>query len=157
LKAVCELLDEQPQFPRLRDLLLKEEEKPVKSDHPKPRTALRDLLRQRPIASAAVGLGLVGGAVAAAVLLFGGTSPPGSTPSPGGWTEKPRETQVVVCDRYEVAAHDVWLRDQYGTPHVELPHGQRVTVTNRTSTYWAVTVEGGQNGWVDHTYLKPLC
>ncbi len=66
------------------------------------------------------------------------------------------------CDRYAVAPDDLWLRDEYGsTADGELVHGEQVTVLSRRGPtggkYWEVRTDGGTAGWVDHSYLRPLC
>ncbi|MEU6427769.1 helix-turn-helix transcriptional regulator [Microbispora sp. NPDC046973] len=74
----------------------------------------------------------------------------------------------VGCGRYEVAARDLWLRDRYGEPLVQLPHGLAVTDADRgdvtgagggdaTGHYRHVSTMDGRSGWVDPAYLKPRC
>lgn len=119
--------------------------------------AVRGFPGRHPIASIVLALAVGGAVVAAVFLLFlRGTDNDGSTPSPGG-TDQSGGGQVASCDQYEIGARDLWLRDQYGATQIELPHGQKVTVTHRASPYWEVTTDSGQDGWVDPNYLKPLC
>ncbi|MEV4315303.1 hypothetical protein [Actinocrispum sp. NPDC049592] len=85
-----------------------------------------------------------------------------TSPRPVG-NNNDASTPVVPpgCQQYEVAAKDLALRDEYGSPLVELARGTKVTVTNerhpRGLPYWQVTTETGQTNWVDHRYLKPAC
>ncbi len=153
LRVICELLDEESQYERLRVLLPKRAT--VKQTQLKQRARLRGFLRRRPVTSAVLAF-LVGGASVAAVFIFQGTSSAGSTPSPGG-ADQSGGGQVPACDQYEVAVRDLWLRDEYGAPQIELPHGEKVTVTRRASPYWEVTADSGHRGWVDDNHLKPLC
>lgn len=75
-----------------------------------------------------------------------------------------RETKPadgVQCARYEVAPNDLWLRDEFSTPQVQLPHGEQITVTSTKNPHglalWEVRTGSGAVGWVDHRYLKPVC
>lgn len=64
------------------------------------------------------------------------------------------------CGRYEVAARDLWLRDRYGEPLVQLPHGLVVTDAgggDAAGRYRHVSTTDGRGGWVDPAYLKPRC
>ncbi|WP_432924534.1 helix-turn-helix transcriptional regulator [Microbispora sp. CA-135349] len=64
------------------------------------------------------------------------------------------------CGRYEVAARDLWLRDRYGEPLVQLPHGLALTDAgggDDAGRYRHVSTTDGRSGWVDPAYLKPRC
>jgi hypothetical protein len=133
-----------------------EEEGAHKHEPSKRRATLRDFLHRRPLATAMLTF-VVGGALVAVVFLFfQDATPSRSTPSPSG-ADQSGGAQVAECDQYEVATRDLWLRDQYGTPQIEFPHGEKVTVIRRASPYWEVTTESGQTGWMDYEHLKPLC
>jgi hypothetical protein len=115
---------------------------------------------------AVVLLALVGG-----VWKLGSDDPPparaqAETPPGGAATDTPADPDVTVpstrCDRYAVAPVDLWLRDEYGAvADGELVHDEQVTVLQRRGPtggkYWRVTTDDGIAGWVDHSYLRPLC
>lgn len=75
---------------------------------------------------------------------------PSATPAPA---------DATPCTRYEVAARDLLLRDEYAGPRDELVQGDRVTVEDRTRTsgLWLVRTADGRRGWVAHRYLRPTC
>jgi restriction endonuclease len=87
-------------------------------------------------------------------------TPPGprsidsSTPSPQPTPE---------CDRYEVAARELSLRDETGsTTGEDVPRGQQLTILDRRSesgppSIWLATTDDGVTGWVDYNYLRPVC
>ncbi|GAA0365083.1 hypothetical protein GCM10009530_13550 [Microbispora corallina] len=59
-----------------------------------------------------------------------------------------------------MAARDLWLRDRYGEPREQLPHGLVVTASGGDDVegrYRHVTAPGGRDGWVDPSYLRPVC
>jgi len=65
------------------------------------------------------------------------------------------------CNRFEVTAQDLWLRDEHGSSLVELTQGELVNVKNRRNpaglSYWYVTTDSGGQGWLDPRYLRPRC
>ncbi|WP_285749484.1 DUF6471 domain-containing protein [Lentzea sp. NBRC 105346] len=75
-----------------------------------------------------------------------GEPTPQATPAPQG-----------RCDKYEIAAKDLWLRDEHTNPVTQLPRGLKLTVKNRETRQWQVETEDNRSGWVDPGYLKPIC
>lgn len=45
-------------------------------------------------------------------------------------TENPPSAAIPGCARYEVAARDLWLRDEYGTTREQIMQGTKVTIMN---------------------------
>jgi hypothetical protein len=65
------------------------------------------------------------------------------------------------CSRGQVAAQDLWLRDEYGAPLSQLVHGQRVTFTSKPNPaglpYQFARADDGRTGWVDARWVRPTC
>lgn len=80
----------------------------------------------------------------------------------GMWPDAPTEMRLQNrCGRYEVAAGDLWLRDQYGGTQEQISQGLGVTVTNRHNPsglrFWRIRTDDGRVGWVDFRFLRLLC
>jgi hypothetical protein len=129
------------------------------------RPLIRTHIRNHPVA-AGITAGLVVLAAASIIVAMTSRSADNSSqstsPRPVGNNDNASmSVPSSGCQQYEVAANDLALRDEYGSPLIELPRGTKVSVTNvrhpRGLPYWQVTTEDGQTNWVDHRYLKPRC
>jgi hypothetical protein len=131
------------------------------SDVPTPRPSPR--LHSRWVMA---GVGLAVALLALGVWTFGSGGSSQDPPTGDAAVSVPVAPVVAVssarCDRYAVAPVDLWLRDEYGTVATrELAQDDQVTVLDRPGPtggkYWRVATGDGISGWVDHTYLRPLC
>lgn len=160
LKAICALLGEESQYPRLRTLLAEDEGTiPPQTQQPERQNALHGFLSRPAVTFVLLALAVIGVICAiwlGADRLSRDTDSAGANP-PSNTTRESTGGPVAACDQYEVAARDLWLRDEHGAPQTQLPHGQKVTVIHRGSPYWEVTTDDGQHGWVNDNHLKPLC
>lgn len=161
LNAICELLGEGSQYPRFRTLLAEDEGTTLPQTlQPERQNALHGFLSRPAVTFVLLALAVIGVICAiwlGADRLSRDTDSAGATPPPGNTTNQSTDGPIATCDQYEVAARDLWLRDEHGAPQTQLPHRQKVTIIHRGSPYWEVTTDNGQHGWVNDNHLKPLC
>ncbi|MBG0814479.1 hypothetical protein [Planomonospora sp. ID82291] len=114
--------------------------------------------------------GFLGVLVAAAMallqspLLSGSTVAPAPSPRPEAHRPEAHRPEAhrpsaPGCERYRVAARDLWLRNRYGRGLVELPQDTELIRSGRRNAagHWEVTTADGRHGWVDSAYLEPRC
>ncbi|MBO3750232.1 helix-turn-helix domain-containing protein [Streptosporangiaceae bacterium NEAU-GS5] len=114
----------------------------------------------------AVGLGVVVAVATATLLLWPGLlwrsgATAGGTPNQSGPSAASSAPASRTCDRFTIAAADLFLRDEHGEPQTQIEHGRKVTVKSRSNpaglAYWQVAVDDGREGWVDPHWLRPAC
>ncbi|MFC4592446.1 helix-turn-helix domain-containing protein [Sphaerisporangium corydalis] len=125
---------------------------PDSPEHRTPSSKAQELLRRRAVAFSITGV-LIGvlGLLGMIVVMMSRVAPTGHS-----------DTQAIMaagCDHFRVAAHDLWLRDQYGETVVQLPHNTDIVYSGKqnASGYWEITTADGKRGWVDSSFLKPHC
>jgi transcriptional regulator with XRE-family HTH domain len=170
LEAVCKVLDlpyDESRVPLAPvGEVIFEADKPEPSA-PGPKGSSRRLRARGITRRHAIVFGIIVGAIlavavtAVAVSIASGGSKPNPAGQAGNSNALPTPVRPPGCGQYEVTANDLALRDEYGTPLTELPHGTKVTVKNlqhpRGLPYWQVTTDDGLTNWVDHRYLKQIC
>jgi hypothetical protein len=91
------------------------------------------------------------------------TSTPAPEPPPSNRTPAPIPQPTTPCDRYEVTAREMSIRDEAGRPTgQEVTGGQQLTIWDRRSesgppNIWLATTDDDVTGWVDYHYLRPVC